>query len=457
MTDSTGTRGPAGLRGPAGPRGPGRPRTAVAFGLFATAFILVGCGVGVDDDDAGSASPEISNPQRSGTENEETDPKEADGTPAETAEPPTEEFTIAGTGDVLLHGPVLDQAAVLADDAEYSFAPLMRGVEDLIGGADLALCGLESPIAPEGVEPAGYPVFAAPPEIAADLGEVGFHGCSTANNHSFDQGRAGQERTLDVFDDAGLGHAGTARTEAEADQPQLYTLERGGREVTVAHLATTMLHNQSAPPPEDERWRVADVSAEELTDQAAQARADGADVVVASVHWGEEYAHHPAQEQRAYGEQLAAGGEIDVVFGSHSHTPQPVERLEGRPTDEGMWVVWSMGNFLSNQDEACCIPETASGTVVYATVEVSEEAARVSALDWLPVTVDRGPTDEEPHRGIWPLRDLTQGKTPSGVELSPARVEDRWSRMLDVMTEQQLREDPPAPTGDEPTVVPRSH
>ncbi|WP_218220257.1 CapA family protein [Nesterenkonia sp. Act20] len=406
-------------------------------GVLAAAFALSGCGQadGNSDDsgDAADAADEAPAPQ----------------------EPGSDQFTIAATGDVLLHDNLLEEAAELAAEQDYSFAPLMSGVEDLIAGADLALCGLEVPIAPEGVEPVGYPVFAAPPEIAADLAEVGFDGCSTANNHSFDQGADGQERTLEVLDAAGLGHAGTARTPAEASEPQLYTLERGGREVTVAHLATTMLHNQGYPPPEDEPWRVSDVSPDELTQQAAQAREEGADVVVASVHWGEEYTDAPAQAQRDYGERLAAGGEIDAVFGSHPHTPQPMERLEGGPAEAGMWVAWSMGNFLSNQDEACCAPETASGTVAYATVEVDDDGARVRSMDWLPVTVDRGPTDDEPHRGIWSLRDLAEGEAPAAVELSERTIADRWSGILDVMTGRQLREQPPSPTGDAPVVVPR--
>lgn len=413
-------------------------------GVLAAALALSGCAnaEGGNGDDGAAAEPPASGEQAPG----ETAPGGSG----------SDQFTIAATGDVLLHDNILEEAAELAEGQDYSFAPLMTGVEDLIDGADLALCGLEVPIAPQGVDPVGYPVFAAPPEIAADLAEVGFDGCSTANNHSFDQGADGQERTLEVLDEAGLGHAGTSRTPADAAQPQLYTLERGGREVTVAHLATTMLHNQGYPPPEDEPWRVSDVSPEELTAQAADAREEGADVVVASVHWGEEYTDAPAEAQRNYGEQLAVGGEIDAVFGSHPHTPQPVERLDGGPAEEGMWLVWSMGNFLSNQDEACCAPETASGTVAYATVEVDDDGARVNSMDWLPVTVDRGPTDEEPHRGIWPLRELAEGDVPAEVELSEETIADRWSGILDVMTDRDLREEPPSSTRDAPLVVPRS-
>lgn len=414
-----------------------------------TALSLTACVEGPDEHDDAPTEPGDEATESPGNAGGEGDVPEA------AAPQQDDQFTIAGTGDVLIHDNVIDEAAVLAEGDGYTFAPLMSAVEDLISGADLALCGLEVPIAPEGVEPVGYPVFAAPPELAADLTSVGFDGCSTANNHSFDQGVAGQERTLEVFDEAGLGHAGTARTEAEAGQPQIFTLERGDREVTVAHLATTMIHNHAFPPPEDELWRITDVTAVELTERAAQAREDGADVVIASVHWGEEYVHEPTVEQRNYGEQLADGGEIDAVFGSHSHTPQPVEQLAGGPQGDGMWVVWSMGNFLSNQDEACCIVETASGVVVYATVEVSEDDAAVVAMDWLPVTVDRGPTDDEPHRGIWPLRTLAEDEIPESVELSEQTVQDRWERVLDVMTEETLRDEPPSPTGPDPDIVPR--
>lgn len=436
MSDPQGTRSRA-------------PKHLLAAGL-AAALAATACAVDSGNDDAAPTATTAADADAPPSENDDVE-----GDQSETEDPQPEQFTIAGTGDLLIHDNVIDEAAVLADGEDYAFAPLMSGVEDLIAGADLALCGLEVPIAPEGVEPVGYPVFAAPPELAGDLASVGFHGCSTANNHSFDQGLAGQERTLDVFDEAGLGHVGTARSEAEAAQPQLYTLERGGREVTVAHVATTMIHNDAYPPPADEAWRVNDVAPEDLTEQAAQARADGADVVIASVHWGEEYTHQPSAAQRDFGEQLAAGGEIDAVFGSHSHTPQPVENLDGGPAEGGMWVVWSMGNFLSNQDEACCVAEAASGTVVYATVEVSEDEAEVSALDWLPVTVDRGPTDDEPHRGVWPLRDLAEEEIPQAVELSEDTIEERWSRMLEVMTDQELRAEPPTTTGPDPTVQPR--
>ncbi len=131
----------------------------------------------------------------------------------------------------------------------------------------------------------------------------------------------------------------------------------------MAHVANTQIHNDPFYPPQDAPWAVSDGSPDELSALAEQARSDGADLVIASVHWGEEYAHSPNDQQRDYAAQLADGGQIDLVFGNHTHTPQPMEELQGGPEDEGMWVTWSLGNFFANQDEECCIPETAVGVM----------------------------------------------------------------------------------------------
>ncbi|WP_022871770.1 CapA family protein [Nesterenkonia alba] len=425
--------------------------TRVGVVLAGVVLCASGCSNPFDPPEAGT--PAGDSATEATAEPEDTDPGEG-GDSDDADEDWDETFTIVSTGDVLIHTNVIDSAET---GDGYDFAPLMEPVAEWISGADLALCSLEVPIKPAGEEPVGYPVFGAPPELIPSLAEVGFHGCNTATNHSLDSGVEGLERTLDTFDEHGMGHVGTARTEAEAASPQLYTLQRGDREITVAHLSTTELHNDPFYPPQDAPWMVTDDDPEVLTDMAAQAREEGADVVVASVHWGEEYVHEPGPEQIQYAEALAAGGEIDLIYGNHSHTPQPIEQLDGGPGDEGVWVVWSMGNFLSNQDEQCCVMETATGTMAVATVEAPEgEPARVTALEWAPVTVDRGPEDEDGHRGIWPLLDLYEDGAPEPVELDEATIQRRWERIAEVMGEDSLRTDPPEPTGEDPEVIPRT-
>ncbi len=419
---------------------------AVPAALAAAALVISGC-MAEESDEGESGSPDTGQDAGHGAEGTEAPSgEEAEGS----------SFTILSTGDVLPHDAILHAAEL--PDGGWDFLPLLEGVQEWVSGADLALCSMEVPLAAPGEDPIGYPLFGAPEELVEGLRETGFHGCNTANNHSMDSGVDGLENTIETFEEHGMGHVGTSRSEQEAGQPQLYSLERGGREVTVAHLSTTLLHNPDHLPPEDEPWRVTDVDPEELTEMAAEAREDGADLVVASVHWGDEYVHEPVQEQTDYAEALADGGEVDLVYGNHSHTPQPLEELEGGPDDQGMHVVWSMGNFFSNQDEECCVMETATGLMVLAQVDVPQEGpVRVSGLEWVPVTNDREgeSREDEEFRGIWALTELLEKGIPDGVGLEEETLQQRYDRVAEVMGEESLRSEPAEPTGEEPEALPR--
>jgi len=439
-----------------------RRERRLALGAAGAALASVVVGLGVD---AGADHPDIGTTARPAAPANGSVPTRAtegpDRTtgpePSRSTEPSPEEtpspdedvtFTILAAGDVLPHDNVNRLAAL--PGGGYDFVPLMAGVRDWTAGADLALCSLEVPLAPPGQEITGYPVFGAPGELVTALAELGWDGCATATNHAMDRGQAGAAHTLDMLDAAGLGHVGTARSAAEAAAPQLYRLERGGREIVVAQLSATTVVNGPATPA-DAPWALTMADAPGLTERARAAREAGADVVVASLHWGVEYAHSPGDEQLRLAEALAHGGQVDVLLGSHSHVPQPIDRLPGGPRDEGMWVVYSMGNFLSNQDEACCTMETATGLMTTATVQVPADGpAAVTALDWAPVTVDLAD-----RRRIYPLNDLAAGARPEGLGLDAATIAARDVRVTEVMGTARERTEAPAPTGKEPTVVPR--
>lgn len=265
-------------------------------------------------------SPVVSEPAPTDT------PAPPTPTPTPTATPPPDAtFTLLAAGDVLPHGSVIRSAQT---PAGFDFGPLLEPLDPWVRGADLALCHLEVPIAPDGSAPSGYPTFGAPPELADALRAQGWDGCSTASNHSLDRGRAGLVATLDTLDAAGLGHVGTARTAAEGAAAQLYRLERAGQTVTVGHVAGTYGLN-GQPVPSDAPWSVTLLDPAVLIAQATAARAAGADVVVASVHCCVEYVTAPSPEQVDVARTLADSGVVDLVMGHHAHVPQPVARLEG--------------------------------------------------------------------------------------------------------------------------------
>ncbi len=353
-------------------------------------------------------------------------------------------FTIVSGGDILLHMSV-NQAARAGSG--YDYTQLLAGIRPWIEGADLALCALEVPIVPPGEKPSNYPAFGSPPQIADSLKALGWDGCALATNHSMDRGFPGVVSTVDNFDRVGLGRHGTARTGEESTRIQYYKVRSGGRDVVVAHLSATTLTN-GIPLPKGAEWSWNVVgslgrrSVGDLVEDARRARRQGADIVVVSMHWGTEYVSQPTAEQTAVGDQLAKSGQIDLVFGNHSHVPEPVAKLAGGPGGRGMWVVWSMGNTISGQTVQNHGYRVMAGLMTTATVDVPAKGpARVSNLEWTAIAQDER-TDR-----VFQLSRLTSGERPASMTLSPAEIASRAKATYPVMGADGSKErvTPPTP------------
>lgn len=303
---------------------------------------------------------------------------------------PTVTFTFVAGGDVLAHMPVVRSAQ---KGSGYDFVPLMKNVAPYIKGADLAICHLETPLAPKGTKPSGYPMFGAPKQLAGDLAKVGWDGCSQASNHSVDRGFAGIEATLDEFQRLGLGHAGTARSEDESTITQMYNVVRGDRTVRVANISFTYGLN-GLPKPAGKPWAVNTFDAEAanvkpILDAATLAREQGADVVIASTHCCVEYRTEPNAAQTSIVAQIAESGLVDLYVGHHAHVPQPIRKLAGGPDGAGMWAAYGLGNFLSNQSADCCVAESSNGVLLSATFTVDPSGHVDVDVGWTATTVDR--------------------------------------------------------------------
>lgn len=372
----------------------------------------------------------------------------ASSTPTPTPTPTPAQFSLLAAGDLLPHGPVVTSAA---GDGGTDFSPLLAGLDPWVQGADLALCHLEVPVAPRGTSPSGYPLFGAPAELVRDLGEQGWDGCSTASNHSVDRGYDGVRATLRHLDAAGMGHVGTARSEAEQDAPQLYELRRADRRITVAHLAATYGLN-GLPMPSDAPWAVDLIDADALASAARDARKAGADLVVVSLHAGVEYTETLTDQQTEVVRRLARSRQVDLVIGHHAHVPQQISRVGKGPGKHGMWTAFGLGNLLSNQSSDCCDDRTSNGVLLSATVrqKAPGSPARVTGVEWTGSTVDIAGG----HR-VHALSDVLGdpgSSTLSEAELD-AREEHVSSAVGDAAPE---RTEPHEPTGPEPEVVPRT-
>lgn len=302
-----------------------------------------------------------------------------DGGATTTTEPPVT-VTLAFAGDLLSHSPVTRQAAAYgaASGAAYDYRPMLARVAPVLSAADLAVCHLETPLSPDGSGLSSYPVFVVPGELAAGAAASGFDACTVASNHALDAGPDGVGPTLDVLDTAGLRHAGTARTPQEAG-PTL--LDVGG--VTVGLLNYTYGLNGFSLP-DDRPWLVNVIDPERILLDAHAARAAGADAVVVALHWGEQYRTEPTADQDALARRLLASPDVDLIVGTHAHVVQPVEQIDGE------YVLYGLGNFLSNQSPSCCAPGAQDGVI--ATVELAVPdggPARATGVVVTPTWVDR--------------------------------------------------------------------
>ena len=223
---------------------------------------------------------------------------------------------------MLIHPALWQQAAADAraqGKSGYDFGPIYAGVAPVTRAVDLATCELETPLAPPQGPFTGWPDFNAPPQVLTALVAAGYDSCTTASNHTLDQGYSGVKRTLDELDAAGLRHTGSARSADEAARPLIVTTPNGVRIAQLAYAFGFNAHTVPAGQP----WLANLIDVPTILAAAHRARQAGADIVVLSMHWGTEYDHNATAEQTDEADRLLASPDIDVILGDHAHVVQP--------------------------------------------------------------------------------------------------------------------------------------
>jgi poly-gamma-glutamate capsule biosynthesis protein CapA/YwtB (metallophosphatase superfamily) len=265
-----------------------------------------------------------------------SNPVHSSGPPSTPATTSGQGFSLVATGDVLLHPALWAQAKKDGRGTGMNFAPMLADVNPVISGADLAICHLETPLAGRNGPFSGYPLFSGPPQIVKALKTTGYDACSTASNHTFDQGAAGITRTLDALDRAGIAHAGSARTEAESRTITMVTANG----VRVALLSYAFGWNGRSYP-NGQHWRGNIIDPATMEADAKRARSRGAQAVILAVHWGTEYSQQPSAQQLALAPKLARSGDFDLIISHHAHVVEPIQKI-GKT-----WVVYGLGNFVA--------------------------------------------------------------------------------------------------------------
>ncbi|MBD2764544.1 CapA family protein [Kocuria sp. cx-455] len=359
---------------------------------FAAAVALMTGGLAGCADEAGetASSPSEGAPSTTGSDAFPTLPAAASGPEC----PEDQCMTMAVTGDLLLHEGLWRNFATdpAADnDKNFDFEPLLAGQRAYLENSDIGVCHAETPVAEKGGPYADYPQFQVPPEILTAVKTVGYDACTTASNHTLDQGTAGINRTLTALDDAGLQHTGSYASEAASEEPLLVHTEAG----TVAIVTGTNSVNQMAAEHDwqVDRFRdgkdptvdpeVARADIDRAVSQAEKAREQGADVVVAAMHSIVEYTDTADDYQVRTAHALADSGSFDAIYGHGSHSVQPIENYDGT------WIVYGVGNTVT--ETAPMMPVNNDGLIARFQFAKAEDGSwDVSDLSWAPSSNTRG-------------------------------------------------------------------
>lgn len=284
-------------------------------------------------------------------------------TPATTPTPtPAREnnvdITIAVCGDLVCHTGINSEA--LQADGSYNYVPVFGGAVAVVQEADYAIVTLETTFA-DTAEYTGYPRFKSPDGLAESLNAAGFDLINTASNHSMDGDQGGLFRTLNVLDEYGLDHVGTYRSQEERDENSgilvkdingisiafvSYTYGTNGLPITGFEYAVNLIFS-------DYLTTLRDIDYDSLKMDMAAARELDTDLIVAMMHWGNEYARMPAAHQTELADFLFAEG-ADIVLGGHAHVPEPMELrhvIDKEGNEKTGFIVYCLGNFISCQND----------------------------------------------------------------------------------------------------------
>ena len=265
--------------------------------------------------------------------------------------------SVGVTGDILMHGPVIQAAAT---GSGYDFNDNYEYIKDYYQQYDFMVANLEVTLGgPEAGPYKGYPTFNCPDDVIDALKNAGVDMILTANNHTYDTGYKGMMRTQQVISEKGLLHLGTRETaDVSAYTVQdingikvgmvCYTYETGktsdGRKtlngIALSSEASTLVSSF------DYNDLPGFYSEVESTLQAMES--EGADATMVYIHWGNEYQLSPSQTQKNIAQELCELG-VDVIVGGHPHVIQPFDTLTSS-TGHETYCIYSVGNALSNQN-----------------------------------------------------------------------------------------------------------
>lgn len=240
-------------------------------------------------------------------------------------------------GDAMQH---LPQIYAAKTDSGYNYASVFEMVKNKISSADIAGVNFETTIG--GKPYTGYPLFSSPDAYAKALYNTGFNLFFTANNHALDTGKKGLEQTIRAIRMLGAKQTGTFESQEKRDLHYPLMIIKNG--IRIAFLNYTYGVNGLLAETPNIVNIIDTVLIKKDLENALLLKPD---ILIAVMHWGEEYYTQPTTKQKETAQFLVNNG-VRIVIGHHPHVIQPIHIAKQNGIIEHI-VYYSLGNFVSNQ------------------------------------------------------------------------------------------------------------
>ncbi len=249
----------------------------------------------------------------------------------------TESISLLFLGDFMGHDTQIKSAYQQESDT-YSYDGCFKYVSNIFNDADFTIANLEVTLA--GPPYKGYPQFSSPDNLAIAMKDAGVNAVVTANNHCVDRRQQGLERTLDILDSLQLPRTGTFKNKEDRKAHNPMILKKKGFKIAVLNYT----YGTNGIPVSDPNI-VNFLDKELIKKDIDYTKSLHPDFIIAFVHWGLEYELKENATQKEFNKFFNDNG-VNIVIGSHPHVVQPIY------LNDNQFVVYSLGNFISNQRTA---------------------------------------------------------------------------------------------------------
>lgn len=234
----------------------------------------------------------------------------------------------------------------------FDFNRCLAQVQPILSQADFVIGNLETmlsetwPYKLDETEIDGKPNCNAPVTFLDALRGAGFDALVTANNHSCDAGSLGISETLAHLDRYQFMHTGLF---SASDRPRFIMADINGIRVAFLSYATRFNGKDAGFTTEEAQTMLGVYSEDAVRRDVKAANEQGAQFIIAYIHWGDQNKVRINDRQRTYAQQMANAG-VDYIIGSHPHVLQQYDILTAID-GSSVPVMYSMGNFITSMDD----------------------------------------------------------------------------------------------------------